>query len=85
MASGISRNEATDHSISHRLSIRQQFGKTITRSYRFPTKDRLAFLKVWEIMGEGRYTWTVPIQLLKLFIAEERERVVELNELMNVG
>jgi hypothetical protein len=27
----------------------------------------------------------VPIQLLKLFIAEERERVVELNELMNVG
>jgi hypothetical protein len=64
MASGISRNEATDHSISHRLSIRQQFGKTITRSYRFPTKDRLAFLKVWEIMGEGRYTWTVPIQLL---------------------
>jgi inositol polyphosphate-4-phosphatase len=26
----------------------------------------------------------VPIQLLKLFIAEERERVVELNELMNL-
>eukprot|EP00118_Oscarella_pearsei_P021679 m.244935 g.244935 ORF g.244935 m.244935 type:complete len:1030 (+) comp40249_c0_seq38:37-3126(+) len=61
------------------------FNNPITKSYRFPTKEGLGALKVWEVMGESLFCWTVPKQLIKLFIREEQERINDIKELVNLN
>ncbi|XP_031573826.1 inositol polyphosphate-4-phosphatase type I A-like [Actinia tenebrosa] len=53
----------------------------LTRSYRFPTRKQGKDLKVLELMGESMLTFKIPIQLLKIYIAEEHQRALELHHL----
>lgn len=53
----------------------------LKRSYRFPTTSRGVVLKVVELMGESVLTFKVPIQLLKMYIAEEQQKILELHHL----
>ncbi|XP_032219862.1 inositol polyphosphate-4-phosphatase type I A isoform X2 [Nematostella vectensis] len=53
----------------------------LTRSYRFPTRTPGKILKVVELMGESMLSFKIPIQLLKIYIAEEQQRILELHHL----
>ncbi|CAH3021774.1 unnamed protein product [Porites evermanni] len=53
----------------------------LKRSYRFPTTNRGVVLKVVELMGESVLTFKIPIQLLKIYIAEEQQKILELHHL----
>ncbi|XP_078369401.1 inositol polyphosphate-4-phosphatase type I A-like [Oculina patagonica] len=53
----------------------------LKRSYRFPTTMRGVVLKVVELMGESVLTFKIPIQLLKMYIAEEQQKILELHHL----
>ncbi|XP_067039372.1 inositol polyphosphate-4-phosphatase type I A-like [Acropora muricata] len=52
-----------------------------TRSYRFPTTIRGVVLKVVELMGESVLTFKIPIELLKMYISEEQQQILELHHL----
>lgn len=53
----------------------------LKRSYRFPTTVRGVVLKVVELMGESVLTFKIPIQLLKIYISEEQQQMLELHHL----
>ncbi|XP_065838124.1 inositol polyphosphate-4-phosphatase type I A-like isoform X2 [Oscarella lobularis] len=65
--------------------FRGLFSNSISRHYVFQTKKGPAQLKVCEVMGESLYNWTVPKQLINLFVREEQERIDDLKELSHLN
>ncbi|XP_053400019.1 inositol polyphosphate-4-phosphatase type I A-like isoform X2 [Mercenaria mercenaria] len=51
-----------------------------TRTFQFETNDAVK-LMVYEYMAESKYTFEIPIKVLKLFIEEEKLRIKQLNDL----
>ncbi|XP_060565796.1 inositol polyphosphate-4-phosphatase type I A-like isoform X2 [Ruditapes philippinarum] len=51
-----------------------------TRTFQFETNDSVK-LMVYEYMAESKYTFEIPIKVLKLFIEEEKSRIKQLNDL----
>lgn len=61
-----------------------KFDGLLQRSYIFPTIVGSP-VKVVEMMGESFLTFRIPQQLLKIFITEEKQKILDLNNLGNLS
>lgn len=57
------------------------FCNPIKKTFRFDTNKARMQLFVQEVMSEFKWNYTLPLQILKLFIEEERERINMLQDL----
>ncbi|KAK2184836.1 hypothetical protein NP493_251g03006 [Ridgeia piscesae] len=60
--------------------LRPLYDHIITRTYRFPTNSGEE-LSTYEYLGESKLTFLLPVQLLKLWVSEEKDRLKQLQEL----
>ncbi|GAB1607872.1 inositol polyphosphate-4-phosphatase type I A-like isoform X1 [Argonauta hians] len=63
-------------------NVKIMFSNPIKKTFRFDTNKARMQLFVQEVMAEFKWNYTLPLQMLKLFIEEERERI---NMLQDVG
>eukprot|EP00106_Octopus_bimaculoides_P000773 XP_014768215.1 PREDICTED: type I inositol 3,4-bisphosphate 4-phosphatase-like [Octopus bimaculoides] len=62
-------------------NLKIMFSNPIKKTFRFDTNKARMQLFVQEVMAEFKWNYTLPLQLLKLFIEEERERINMLQDL----
>ncbi|XP_029649468.2 inositol polyphosphate-4-phosphatase type I A isoform X2 [Octopus sinensis] len=62
-------------------NLKIMFFNPIKKTFRFDTNKARMQLFVQEVMAEFKWNYTLPLQLLKLFIEEERERINMLQDL----
>ncbi|XP_078683246.1 inositol polyphosphate-4-phosphatase type I A-like isoform X2 [Branchiostoma floridae x Branchiostoma belcheri] len=67
-------------SLSRDVVLKALYESTTTKTYRFPTTSG-STLSVQEFMAETKLSFHIPIQLLKILIDEEKQQVVELEDL----
>ncbi|XP_066288050.1 inositol polyphosphate-4-phosphatase type I A-like isoform X3 [Branchiostoma lanceolatum] len=67
-------------SLSRDVVLKALYESTTTKTYRFPTTAG-STLSVQEFMAETKLSFHIPIQLLKILIDEEKQQVVELEDL----
>ncbi|XP_064636347.1 inositol polyphosphate-4-phosphatase type I A-like isoform X2 [Lineus longissimus] len=73
---GVVRSKSSDRV----RQLRALYDNISTRVYRFPT-NKGGEVKVHEFMGESKLTFYVPKELLKIWIEEEKTRMIQLQDL----
>ncbi|KAJ8298356.1 hypothetical protein KUTeg_024887 [Tegillarca granosa] len=66
-------------------TLRPMYNNIVTRTFRFDTTNDGVKLLVHEYMGESKFTFDIPAQLLKLWIDEERNNISQLQELGQIS
>ncbi|XP_005104317.2 inositol polyphosphate-4-phosphatase type I A isoform X1 [Aplysia californica] len=59
----------------HSHNLQAHFNDIIKRSFRFATNNQKSLLQVSEYMGESKWTFEMPIQLLRLLVQEEKQMI----------
>ncbi|XP_046853949.1 type II inositol 3,4-bisphosphate 4-phosphatase-like [Xenia sp. Carnegie-2017] len=62
---------------------RPKLDSVLQRAFTIPTSKDTSVI-VMDIMGESYLTFTVPQQMLKIFITEEKQKILDLNNLGNL-
>eukprot|EP00117_Sycon_ciliatum_P003060 scpid24235/ scgid8013/ Type I inositol 3,4-bisphosphate 4-phosphatase; Inositol polyphosphate 4-phosphatase type I len=73
------------HSVSHDSKGWAAVSNIERATFRFPCIQLDRSIKAVELMGESMYTWTVPIQLLRIFIDEDRSLMLQLLDLRKLS
>ncbi|XP_076468181.1 inositol polyphosphate-4-phosphatase type I A-like isoform X2 [Babylonia areolata] len=68
-----------------RDSLRSHFDKVIKRSFRFSTNMESVSLQVHEYMAEFQHSFDIPVQLLRIWIDEEKQKNSLLQDLGELG
>ncbi|CAG5134316.1 unnamed protein product [Candidula unifasciata] len=65
----------------HQHNLQAHFNDIIKRSFRFATNDEKSMIQVSEYMAESKWTFEIPIQLLQLWVNEEKQMISLLQDL----
>lgn len=65
----------------HSHNLQAHFNDIIKRSFRFATNNEKSMLQMSEYMAESRWTFELPVQLLRLWVNEEKRMISLLQDL----
>ncbi|RUS89174.1 hypothetical protein EGW08_003053 [Elysia chlorotica] len=65
----------------HSHNLQAHFNDIIKRSFRFATNNEKSMLQMSEYMAESRWTFEIPVQLLRLWVNEEKRMISLLQDL----
>ncbi|KAL8598733.1 hypothetical protein ACOMHN_033297 [Nucella lapillus] len=85
MAMKHARSARTMSTAFVRDSLRAYFDNVIKRSFRFATNSEAVSLQVHEYMAEFQHSFNIPVQLLRIWIDEEKQKNSLLQDLGELG